>query len=278
MDRTSLPLDIEVMILKHLASGNNIAQYATVCREWQTAIEKLNFHSLSLTAQNVPTLNNIMIKRNLSLIKYVWYSSELDFYDCSDCDRSQLGYESRDTAAAIKDGIRKMLQTLSKRSHRGYMTLDLSIYPPSDAEHYFKYIRFQSANAVSRNRMKGQASQYVRVHHTLPSLRAVSRIFGLFILADFDASGHETSETGEEFRASVPQTRRQWDPITISQLSAHFPNLEDLVIEPWSTGVYENQKDTDKRWTNLVFPSLITNKLKKMTIFEDSSQAYEPRN
>src|SRR4051794_34580557 len=85
LDRTSLPLDIEVMILEHLASGNNIAQYATVCREWQTAIEKLNFHSLSLTAQDVPTLNNIMVKRNLSLIKYIWYSIELQSYDCSDC-------------------------------------------------------------------------------------------------------------------------------------------------------------------------------------------------
>lgn len=31
-------------------------------------------------------------------------------------------------------------------------------------------------------------------------------------------------------------------------------------------------------WTNLVFPSLIPNNLKRMTIFEDFSEAYDPRN
>ena len=301
------------MILERLASGNNIAQYATVCWEWQTAIEQQNFHSLSLTAQDVPTLNNIMAKRNLSLIKYIWYSIELQSYDCSDCNHYEPEDEYRATAVAIKDGIRTMFQTLSKHSHSGDMTLDLSIHSPSDAEHYFKYIRFEPANALSRNRMRRQASHHVPVHSTPPSLRAVNRIFTLFFFTDVDASGHETSESGEEFWASVPQvscvtrlllrrqTRRRWDPIAISRLVAHFPNLEDLVIEPWSAGMNEIEMDTDERkcsntfntisiscgtnysllaigWTDLVFPSLIPNNLKRMTIFEDFSEAYDPRN
>ena len=313
MDLTSLPPEIRVMILKHLASGNNISQYATVCLEWQTAIEQLNFRSLSLTAQDVPTLNNIMAKRNLSLIKYIWYSIELQSYDCSDCNHHEYEEEHEAAAVAIKDGIRTMLQALSKRSHSRDMTLDLSIYSPSDAEHYFKYIRFEPSNALSRNRIRGQASHHVPVHSTMRSLDAVLRIFTLFILTDLDASGHETSESGEEFWASIPQvscvtrlllrrqTRRRWDPIAISRLLAHFPNLEDLVIEPWSAGVNEIEMDTDKRkcsytfntipiscgtnysllsigWTDLVFPSLIPNNLKRMTIFEDFSEAYDPAN
>jgi hypothetical protein len=245
------------LILKHLASGNNIAQYAPVCREWQTAIEQVNFHSLNLTVQDVPTLNNITAKRNLSLIKYIWYSIELPSYDCSDCNHYECENEHRATSVAIKDGIRTMFATLSKHSHSGDMTLDLSIYSPSDAEHYFQYIRFEPANALSRNRMRGQASHRVPVHSPPRSLSAVNRIFGEFFLTDLDASGYETSESGEKFWASIPQvccvsrlllrrqTRRRWDPIAISRLCAHFPNLKDVVIEPWSTGVKDTEMDTD---------------------------------
>jgi hypothetical protein len=265
MDRTSLPPEIWIMILERLASGNNIAQYATVCWEWRTAFEKLNFHSLSLTAKDVPTLNNIMAKRNLSLIKYIWYSIELQSYDCLDCNHYEPGDEYRAIAVAIQDGIRTMFHTLSKRSHSGDMTLDLSIYSPSDAEHYFKYIRFEPAHALSRSRMRGQASHHVPVHSTPPSLHAVLKIFARLLCPDLDASGHMTSLSGEKFWASVPQiscvtrlllrrqTRRQWVPIAISQLLAHFPNLEDLVIEPWSTGVNEVEMNTDKRKCSYTF-------------------------
>lgn len=217
-------------MLEHLISVKNIAQYATVCRKRQKAIEQLNFHSLSLTAQDVPTLDNIMAKRSLNLVKYISYSIELERCDCSDCNCYESEDEYMAAAVAIKDGIRAMLQTLSKRSYSGDMTLDLSIYSPSDAEHYFKYIRFEPANALSRNRMRGQASHHVPVHSTPPSLRAVNRIFGGFFFTDLDASGHETSGSGEEFWATVPevscvtrlllrrQTRRRWDPIAISRL------------------------------------------------------------
>lgn len=260
MDRISLPLEIQLMILKHLTSGDNIFQYSTVCREWQRAIEQRNFHSFSLTAQDVPTLDTIMADRNLSLIKYyryMWYSIELQSYDCSDCNR--FDDDTMATAAAVKDGIRTMFQTLSKRSHSGDMTLDISIYSPSDAEHYFKYIRFEPANAPSSNRTTDQASHHVPVHSTSPSLNSILRIFTEFYFTDVDASGHETSESGEEFWASVPQvscvtrlllrrqTRRRWDPIAIRRLFSHLPNLRDLVIEPWNEEVNDSQMDTDKR-------------------------------
>jgi hypothetical protein len=32
-----------------------------------------------------------MAKRNLSLIKYIWYSIELQSYDCLDCNHYELG-------------------------------------------------------------------------------------------------------------------------------------------------------------------------------------------
>ncbi|PVI03194.1 hypothetical protein DM02DRAFT_521358 [Periconia macrospinosa] len=288
MDPTSLPSEITAIILKYLADENNIAQYATVCREWQAVIEQLNFHSLSLAAQDVPKLNNIMATRNLNLVKYIWYSIELKSYDCSDCFRDDDELES--TAVAIKDGIRTMFQTLSKRSHNRGLTLDISIHSPSDAEHYFNYIRFEPANAVGRDRTTGQGSDHVAVRGVVPSLQAIRRISAEFFFIDFDASGHETSASGEEFWASVPQvscvsrlllrrqTRRQWDPIAISRLIARLSNLEDLVIEPWSDATHYNQSLTDKRWADLVFPSLIPNNLKRMTIFEDFNEAYDPRN
>ena len=44
------------------------------------------------------------------------------------------------------------------------MTLDLSGYSPSGAEHRFRYIRFEPSNALSRNRAREQASKYVLIN------------------------------------------------------------------------------------------------------------------
>lgn len=290
-----------------------MAQCAAVCREWQTTIEQANFHSLSLTSRDLPALDKIMAKRNFSLIKSISYSIKLPSYDRLVCDYLELEYELKAITFAIKYGIRKLFHALSKYPHSGEMTLDLSIYSPSDAEHYFKYIRFEPAHALSQNGMRRQASDLVPIDSTTPTLRSVERIFRNFFFTDMDAYGHEISRDGEEFWASLPQvscvtrlllrrqTRRRWDAVAISRLLAHFPNLQDLVIEPWGLGVNRIELNTDRRkcsyplnaicissdmnysllpigWTNIVFPSLIPNNLKRMTIFEDYSDAYDPRN
>ncbi|CAI6339978.1 unnamed protein product [Periconia digitata] len=245
-----IPSEIWIMILEHLASVTKIAQYATVCRKWQAVIEKLNFHSLSLSARDGLIPDSIMAKRN-SLIKYIWYSIELPDYGCSKCSHWDSPRDVRVSSWRIKDGIDTMFQALSKHQHlhsRG-MTLDLSIHSLSDAEHYFKHIRFEPANidpanALSRTRMKEKVLHHVPEHSMTPPFTAVERIMSVLPFSDFDASGLKIPETDERFWSSVPQvpcvtrlllrrqTRRRWDPPTITRLLALFPNLEDLVIEP----------------------------------------------
>jgi hypothetical protein len=51
---TSIAAELRIMIPEALIRKENIAHCASACREWQAAIEKHNFHSLNLTAQDVP--------------------------------------------------------------------------------------------------------------------------------------------------------------------------------------------------------------------------------
>jgi len=66
----SLAAELRGMILEALIHEGNVAHCATVCREWQAALEKHNFHSLSLRVQDIPAFK-ILGKRQLSLVRYV---------------------------------------------------------------------------------------------------------------------------------------------------------------------------------------------------------------
>jgi hypothetical protein len=103
---TSIAAELRIMILEALIQEGNIAHCASVCREWQAAIEKHTFHSLNLTAQDVPIFE-IMAARNLSLVKYIWYSITLQDYDCTQCDMEETEASSKANGAIVADGIQR---------------------------------------------------------------------------------------------------------------------------------------------------------------------------
>jgi hypothetical protein len=106
---------------------------------------KHNFHLLNLTAQDVP-LFEIMAARNLSLVKYTWYSITLQNYDSTQWDVDETKAFSKTNGAIVADGIQTMYRALSKRPCDGDMTLDISFHPLSNTKHHFRYICFDPAN------------------------------------------------------------------------------------------------------------------------------------
>lgn len=178
MHWTSLAAELRGMILEALAHEGDVAHCASVCREWQAAIEQLNFHSLKLTARDIPIFK-IMATRNLGLIRYIWYSIELRNYDCTECDLDETEDVMDANRATVEDGMRTMFCALSERLPDGNMTLDISIHSPSGSQHHFKYIRFEPANTLSSRDPLKPSSHHDSVHSSsapLPSIAAIDRI------------------------------------------------------------------------------------------------------
>jgi hypothetical protein len=246
---TSLAAELRGMILEALKHEGNVAHCASVCREWQAAIEQHNFHSLKLTTRDIPSFNK-MATRNFGLIRYIWYSIELRNYDCTECDLGETEDVMDTNRATVKEGMGAILCALSEHPPDGNMTLDISIHSPSDSQHHFKYIRFEPTNPLSSSNPLKHASHHDSVHSSLvplPSIAAIERVF----------PDIEFWEGEDDIWTSMPQvacvthlllrrqTRRRWDPITLSRLIACLPNLQDMCFEPWREWGRWNQRRTD---------------------------------
>jgi hypothetical protein len=140
--------ELRGMILEALAHEGRVAHCATVCREWQVALEKRNFRSLNLSVQDVPAFKALR-NQTFGLIRYVWYSIELQEYDCTDCDLDETDATMRANQTLVEDGLREMLYALSERPSVGALALDISVHSLSDSQHDFKYIRFEPRRQVS---------------------------------------------------------------------------------------------------------------------------------
>ncbi|PVI05846.1 hypothetical protein DM02DRAFT_682780 [Periconia macrospinosa] len=298
----SLPSEIRAMILEILINSHTkSAQYASVCKEWQDAIERHNFHSLNLKPQDVLTITNIMAKRDLCLMKYIWYSIELppcNYAFSRDIGRIQrdpnefvrgceelfVEYkaESQAAQAIVEDGICAMLRFLNGRPHDGDMTLDINIYSPSDSER-FKHIRYEPANTLDPGPMQvashGDAD--------IPA-QALMKLFAPTVFHNCDSTG-STSNGVYKFWNTLPQascvthlllrrqTRRQWQTHALRQLLAQFPNLKELCVEPWRESMEAAQPLFDKYNAATFFKPLkssMPDQLKRLTIFEDFNESY----
>ncbi|CAI6338918.1 unnamed protein product [Periconia digitata] len=300
----SLPPEIRAMILKALVkSHTKLAPYALVCKEWQHAVEQHNFCSLNLKVQDIPTITNMIAKRtrNLGLINYIWYSIELptcnyefpgniaiyegdldDFIRGLDEFDAECQKEYQAAQAIAEEGIRALLRFLSVLPHDGGMTLDISIYSPSDSER-FKYIRFEPSSTLEEEPMQSRSHGDADM-----SSQALTKLFAPTYFPDCDST-ESSSNGGEKFWNTVPQascvthlllrrqTRRQWGSHSLRQLVAQFPNLEELWIEPWRENIIKAQPVIDKYGAVTFFKplkSIMPDQLKRLTIFEDFNESY----
>lgn len=113
MSWTSLPAEIRHLIFEELIRKGNVAYCASVCREWQAAIEKHNFSSLHITVDDIPTFKQTA-PRTSSLIQYVWYSIELLDYYIDEYDSDDSGYDAEINQEIVEDCFRALFCALSK--------------------------------------------------------------------------------------------------------------------------------------------------------------------
>ncbi|KAM3503120.1 hypothetical protein MY10362_004415 [Beauveria mimosiformis] len=257
-DRTSwgcLPPEIRNDIIRVLPIlGGRCSQLVTVCRAWQSIIEPLNFAEISLT---VPRLTNFdsqaVLFRKRHHIRYIWFRVELKQYDCRHCthnDRDPLLHDIDNEF--IADAFESLFVTLSAWEPRGDLVLDISVYSPSDNQHWFKYISFcpdtNLAECPSRHEQEQGTTLNDPAHGWVAGQQVLAPDWLAIELAfeEIFAEGpFEDEESEMEWWRSLPfvpvvgvvllrqQTRRRWNPVSLANMFTRFPNMKKLCYEPW---------------------------------------------
>ncbi|KAH8736444.1 hypothetical protein BGZ61DRAFT_490103 [Ilyonectria robusta] len=233
-----LPPEIRNDILGLLpVLGGRCSLLATVSRAWQSIIEPLNFAEISLT------------------IRYIWFRVELEQYDCGQCantDRDRWGLDNIDNQFIV-DAFESLFTTLSAWEPRGDLVLDISVYSPSDNQHWFKYLSFCSDTNLGECSSRRGHEQGT----TLVNDPAHGWVAGQQVLAPDEFAIEQTfdeimgegpfddEEPEMEWWRGLPfvpvvgvvllrqQTRRRWKPVALANMLTRFPNLEELCYEPW---------------------------------------------
>lgn len=117
--------------------GRKLSRLAVVSREWQALVERHNFARLRLNPSCLAEFPS-KTRRNRHLVGYTWYCLELEKYDCGSETSSTLML-SRVDVAILASGFRNLFSLLSTWGPDNGILLDISVYSPSDSEHWMQY-------------------------------------------------------------------------------------------------------------------------------------------
>ncbi|KAK4033287.1 hypothetical protein C8A01DRAFT_50104 [Parachaetomium inaequale] len=262
-----LPKEIRLLILEALMQDACTLE-----------LERHNFARIKLTPPRLIEFGSV-IHRNRALVRYIWFCLELDEYDCTKCAPTRetyADYEKWEEAFSIADTVngpittafKSLFSTLSTWEPRGDLILGISIYSPSDSEHWFKYLTFMPDTPSAEMLVGGGIEQTIssKVHHDPQH----GWIAGLRHAAPPQSAGPFDSEQLErQWWDQLPldpavtsllfrqQNRRRWKPCSLAHMFARFPRLQEVHYEPWREwGSF--QRSTDRRtWKLAIEPSTI---------------------
>lgn len=252
----SLPAEIRLMILNFLlhTAGRKLSRLAVVSREWQTIVERHNFARLRLTPSCLAEFPS-RTHRNRHLVGYIWFCLELEKYDCGSSLKSTLML-SRTDDSILASGFQTLFSTLSTWEPDSRILLDISVYSPSDLEHWMQYSPLRpdfpldesgrsqgmeqallpNANHCGDNWITGSENCTCRLSSTL------SKHFGMIGNKSSHFDGEEQEARWWQGLPLVPavtgillrqQTRRQWNPTTLAHIFSRLPRLQEIYYEPW---------------------------------------------
>lgn len=252
----SLPAEIRLMILDfslHTA-GCKLSRLAVVSREWQAVVEPHSFARLRLTPSCLAEFPS-RTHRNRHLVRHIWFCLELEKYDCGSRLKSTLML-SRTDDRILASGFQSLFSTLSTWDPDSTILLDISVYSPSDLEHWMQYSSLRpdlsldesspgqgtehalrpNANHYGDNWITGSEDCVCRLPSTLP------KCFGMIGNENSLFDGEEQEARWWQGLPLVPavtgillrqQTRRQWNPTTLAHIFSRLPRLHEIYYEPW---------------------------------------------
>jgi hypothetical protein len=192
---------------------------------------------------------------------------ELQQYDCRLCaprDIESWGLDDADNRL-ISEAFQSLFSILSTWGYRSNLVLDISIYSPSDTNHWFKYLSFRpdpytSSEHEQETAINDPAHGWVAGRQTVaPNEYAIDKLFNE-IMGEGPFEDEEPEMQWWQTLPLVPaitnvllhqQTRRRWKAVALANMLTRFPNLKELCWEPWRewNGI---ERQTDQRTQTLI--------------------------
>ncbi len=241
------------------------ASLASVCREWQSVLEKANLYKLKLEACCLDDFEQILSPQKRDMIRHVYFTVELPRYTYSCCYKRKC-YKRRSQPpkidSVVSDGIWRLFSILSRwRPRPGHqLTLEINIYSPSDCEHWFKDLELSSDDI--------EPDEYAAVPHhdpqhgwengqqvKAPPIYAIQRIFRPIELKFRDTLPRVNAITCLIIRR---QLRRCISPRGLGLLMDSLDRLEQLSYEPWAPYRHPTREFYDRGMCMLILTAVTT--------------------
>ncbi|KAF5988692.1 PRANC domain-containing protein [Fusarium bulbicola] len=284
----SLPSEIRLLIIQSLMQdGYTLACLAAVSRAWLTDVERCNFTRIKITPSRLMDFHS-MIRRNKALCA--------PRGDVLTTEEAGEALNVSDTEHYyITTAFQDLFSILSQWDQDSELMLDISIYSPSDARHWFPYLTFVPDSPSNRLEASGLGLTTINqsyhdpphgwvtgFRHSAPPPAAVNKDF--HYIMEHEALHSDQSEF--EWWNQLPsvssvtsillrqQNRRRWEPIALAPMLARFPRLQEIHYEPWRRwDIF--QPTTDKEYLSL-FETIQHGHplLKRLVVFENFNQQY----
>ncbi|KAI8956176.1 hypothetical protein F4801DRAFT_525706 [Xylaria longipes] len=283
----SLPAEIRLMILATIAYQKypGWASLASVCKEWQYVLEKVNFHKIKLRVSCLDNFKHIATPQKREIIRHICLNVELPRYTSTCCSRQRSRQRSRSFSISliVSDGIRKLFSILSTWRPANKLAFEINVYSPSDCEHWFKNIYLSSDDVDDGEDAMPDAwrtgSQYHDLQHGWMHGQQVKGPPKAAILQLFRPIRLELHEMLPRVKAVTcliirRQFRRCISSIGFGMLLGSFDRLEHISYEPWEPYRVRYREHYEQELF-FVLRRHLPDTLNKFIIFQDSYKFYD---
>ena len=241
----SLPAEIQTHILEVLVLHEDSARYASICRAWQTIIERRIFARLKVTRSRLAGFSDIGY-RHRHLVKYIWFSIEPSELHCPHCGGVGIYGWHHVPPKTIRKAIQDLVIQLSTWEPSGSLLLDISVKAPSALRHSSSTIQY--GPAIISEPKKAKIIQCSHWLHDTSDQGAAAYLLN----RTTDVSKPEREPRKKMPKATVVtslllrrQTRRRWNSEVLEELLDLLPEVHEIHYELW-----RDWRRMEKRPTN----------------------------
>ncbi|OAA59456.1 hypothetical protein ISF_06391 [Cordyceps fumosorosea ARSEF 2679] len=278
---TLLPAEIRNPILERISRQSYRGTAAAVCSEWQAYLEPRNFARLRLELRNLEQFGK-MTARTAGFVSEIRVNVRLPRYSCPECRSSESMQHLLRNNFIFRVTLHKLFGVLRNWEPRESLTLELNVFSPSDAEHWFKHscieLDDQLDDSESWHHLQRQAFSgwhepehgWVRGRRVeSPSAGALLRVFGRVCCRVLSGLPESLPKTRAVTRLVVPrESLRRIPPEALMLLAHKLPRLRTIVYEPWSEVSRARENETDNELSYMISHSLPSH-VETLSIFED---------
>ncbi|KAI1505026.1 hypothetical protein F5X99DRAFT_431132 [Biscogniauxia marginata] len=270
----SLPAEIRLMVLETIAYQKypGWASLASVCREWQHVLEKVNFYKIKLRPSCLDDFEQIVSLQKRGLVHHICLNVELPRYTSTCCSKRRS--PSVKISSIVSDGIWKLFSILSTWGPANNLALEINnIYLSSDDVEHDK----DAMPDAWGTRIMFDDLQHGWIHGRqvkAPPRSAMLRLFRPIELTFREMLPRVKAVTCLIIRR---QLRRRISRSGLGLLLSRFDRLEHISYEPWAPYEAAN-KEFHKQEIGLSFTmrDYLPDTLNSLIVFEDSYKFYDP--